>query len=204
MRTQIILSIFFVFLVSSCAPEPNGLQDASEGLPTATPQAEFPPMTPQEWILSHPIQPAPAGQAEVVVDGLPEGYQPQEIQHQTAALPDSGFEVGITQVTYEKSSGGQVSTKDSVTVRLSSHQNLEARSEHLGLMIEAEDSWEYLPLGGQLTARFSSSSADGRIWVSGPYLVAIWSSQDISAGDPELDPMVEAFTALYLNFYPAE
>ena len=204
MRNLLILSIVFLFLVPACGPSPNGMQDSTQVAPTTAAQAEFPSMTPLEWILSHPIQQVPAGQAELVLDGLPEGYQPQEIQYQTAALPESGYEVGITQVIYEKPIDGQVYTKDSVSVRISSHQNLEARSEHLDLMIEPDNSWEYLLLGDYLTARFHSGSGDSRIWVSGPYLVTAWSSVDISAGDPEVDPMVDAFTALYLELYPPE
>ncbi len=202
MRTFLLLLIVLVSLIPACAPSPSEIQDATQPPPVDPTQPELPAMTPLEWILSRPFQEAPGGQAEVVEDGFPEGYQPQEIGYQTANLPDSGLEVGITQVTYEHPIDGQVYTKDSVIVQICSHQNQEARSEHLGLMVGSEDSWDYQEIGNQLTARFYSGSGDGRIWISGPYLIAIWSSLDTSAGDPTVDPMVDAFAALYIEYYP--
>lgn len=211
MRTTILLLIVLVFLVQACAPSSAETQSPSESIladptqvPTEVIQPILPAMTPLEWINSRPFQEALPGEAEFVASGFPEGYQPKEIGYQVANLPESGLEVGITQTTYERPVDGQVYTKDSVTVQVFFHQKPEARSEHLLLLVGSEDTWEFREVEGHLIARFYSGSGDGRVWISGPYMVALWSSQDISAGDPAVDPMVDAFAALYLKLYPPD
>jgi hypothetical protein len=214
MRTHILLFIVIIILVQACTPSPDEVQNPTEppqsipteAAPTEAPQPQLPSMTPQEWIKSRPFQEAPTGQAELALNGFPEGYQPQEVGDQIANLPTSGLEVHITQVTYELPVDGQVYTKDGVTVQISSHQTSEARSEHFDLLVGSDSSlsWEFQQDSDHLVARFYDGSNDGRIWISGPYMVAIWSGLDSSAGDPAQDPMVDAFTELYLHLYPPD
>jgi len=210
MRTLIPLLILVVFLALACTP--GEVENPAEPLPgnptqvdtASTPLLQYPSMAPPEWIETRPFQKAPPGQAQLVGSGFPVGYEPQEAGYQVANLPSSDLEVQITQVRYDHPINGQVYTKDSVTVQVSSHQSLEARSEHLDLLIGSEESWEYQQISDHLTARFYSESGDGRIWISGPYMISIWSSLDPSSGDPNLDPMVDAFATLYLELYPPD
>lgn len=210
MRKQILLILILIICLQACAPgevqgpsEPSAA-DPTEAAPEASPPPAIPAMALPDWINARPFLEAPTGQAGLAESGIPEGYQPQEIGYQTANLPSSGFEVQLTQITYEHPVDGQVNTNESVTIQVSSHQNQEAREEHLGLLVGSGKTWEYRQVSGYLTARFFSESGDGRIWISGPYLVAVWSGLDITAGDPALDPMVDIFAALYLELYPPE
>jgi len=212
MRKHILLIFAIIVLIQACAPGPGEAQDPAEPLlvdptqtlPSATPLPQFPSMPPPDWINNRPFQEAPTGQADLASNGFPEEYEPQEIAYNIANLPSSGFEVQITQVTYEHPVDGQVYTKDSVTVQVSSHQNPEARSEHLDLLVGSNPSWEFQLVSDHLTARFYTGSGDGRIWISGPYMISIWSGLDISAGDPAVDPQVDVFAALYLGLYPPD
>lgn len=212
MRTQILLFFILTVLLQACTPGTGEVLDSAEPKleiptqipPVATSQPQFPSMTPQEWINSRPFQEAPPGQTELELDDIPEGYQAQESEYITANLPESGLEVQITQVIYERPIDGQVNTNDSVTVQVSSHQNPEALSEHVLLIAGSNDSWEYQQVGAHLTARFFGGTGDGRVWISGPFMIVVYSGLDTSAGDPAVDPMVDAFASLYLQLYPPE
>lgn len=212
MRTRLLLFIILIVLVQACTPSTSEVLDSAEPSlenptqipPTAISQPQFPSMTPQEWINSRPFQEAPSGQAELVLDGFPEGYEAQESEYVTANLPESGLEVQITQILYERPVDGQIDTNDSVTVQISSHQNPEALSEHVLLIAGSNDSWEYQQVGDHITARFYGSSGDARVWISGPFMIVVYSGLDTSAGDPEVDPMVDAFASLYLQLYPPD
>ena len=214
MRKHILLVIVLIVLVQGCTTGPGEVQNPTEpppvnptqAVPAATPPPQLPSMTPLEWINSQPVLEAPTGQAILALNGFPEGYEPENIEYQIAPLPSSGLEVQITQVTYERAIDGQVYTKDSVKVLIAAHQVAEARAEHLVLLVgsNTSQSWEYQQVSGHLVARYHSESGDGRIWISGPYMIAIWSSLDITVGEPALDPLVDIFAALYLELYPAD
>ena len=114
-------------------------------------------------------------------------------------MPD-GYMVRGVAVTYQRPEGGQVSYLDEVGVQIVSFLEQAGRDAYLGGVPLEEYMWEFVEVGGQRIVSFYSSS-DGRIWISGPYVVVVVGSLDPSTG--ERNPWVDLFAELYLELYPS-
>jgi len=83
-------------------------------------------------------------------------------------------------------------------VELYSYDVLEGRTDHLNRIAAQAYAWHYFELNGQRILRYYSSGVDGRVWISGPYLIVLYSGLDTSA----TSPWVDAFASLYLVMFP--
>lgn len=207
MRNHLFLVSMFIGLIQGCAAAPIETQVATEppkaiptqAAPTSTPLPQTPSTAPVEWINTRPFLEAPPGPPELALGGLPDGFEPQDNEYQVVLLP-SGREAQITPVEYQRAIGGQVYVEDSVKVVVLAHQDAEARSEHIDLLWGSDYSWEFQQVSDHLVARYYSEALDGRGWVSGPYLIFVFSHLDTS----DRGPWVDTFAALYLQLYPPD
>jgi hypothetical protein len=93
-----------------------------------------------------------------------------------------------------------VYVEDSVKVTLYAYAQSEGRAEYLGIIAEQDYTWEFYELDDHRIVRYANSSVDGRVWISGPYLIVVYSGLDVS----ETGPWVDTFTGLYLTMFPPE
>lgn len=153
--------------------------------------------TPLDWLRGSPFETAPSEPPETIATGLPEGFNALEPHFATGELP-SGRVVQRMGVEYQRPIGGQVYVEDSVQVELFGYDSSDARTEHLDLVAAAGYEWNFEEVAGHRVARYHDIGVDGRIWVSGPYLIVIYSGLDTS----ERGPWVDDFTQLYLERFP--
>jgi hypothetical protein len=159
--------------------------------------------TPMEWLSSAAFVPAPQEFPPVILPStLPEGFdlfedEPTELLE--AAMPAGNMIYGI-ELYFEKPVDNQVYVEDTVSVTLVSYAEPEGRTEHFGLAFDPDSTWAFYELDGATIARFYTSSGDGRAWISGPYLIVIYSGLDVS----EIGPWVDTFASLYLELFPPQ
>jgi predicted small lipoprotein YifL len=200
---RLVTVVLLAMILAGCGGSGPATQppddDQLPGEPAATSAVEPPPadVTPLEWLAQVPFEAGMEGQPDILPAELPEGFNAFEPEHGSAETPD-GFTVYRSYVTFERPIGNQVNTEDQVTLELSSYSLPEGRTYHFERITEQDYAWEFVELDGYRITRYHSSSVDGRVWISGPYLVVIYSGLDTS---PEA-PWVEAFARLFLVMFP--
>jgi hypothetical protein len=101
-------------------------------------------------------------------------------------------------VDFGRAIDGGVYCEDQITVEISSYDLPEGRTYHLDQVSEQEYIWEFWELDRQRVARYHASGVDGRVWISGPYLVVMFSCLDTS----EAAPWVDTFASVFLEMFP--
>lgn len=153
-------------------------------------------VSPLDWLREQPFEPAPPGWPEVITGGLPEGFEVQGPYDDVKELP-SGEIIQFTGVEYLWPIGDKVDTGNWVEVYIIGSQSAEARFEFLDLMIDEDVRWEFEQLGGTQVLRYYGDWEDGRIWVSGAYMIWVFSYVEEERG-----PWVDTFAELYLSQPP--
>jgi len=181
MQTRLLLVSVLICLVQGCAtvpvetPKAIATQDIpTQDIPTSTPQ-----LTPLEWIQTRPFLEVPPDQPDLVLSGLPDGFEPQDPQHEVGTLP-SGLELQMTHIEYQLAIDNQVQAENNVTVELFAYQDAEARIEHLTLIAGEGYSWEFQQVEENKVVRYYTTGVDGRIWISGPYMIVVRSGLNTS------------------------
>jgi hypothetical protein len=151
-----------------------------------------------EWLRVQPFKTAPDTPPNIVLTKLPEGFRVEGTEMGASQLPNGERTLRIT-VTYEKPIEGKVYVENSVQIEFYSYQSVDGRSSHLGMLSEQGYQWSFAEINNQKLARYSNG-VDGLVWVSGPYLIVIYSDLDVS----EQAPWVETFGELYLELFPSE
>jgi hypothetical protein len=192
--------VALILLLAGCGTTPAATPTISEAQPTEPP----PPSdeTPLEWLDSADFLPAPQEAPSVIPSNLPEGFvllgdEPAGFTEGT--LPSGNIGYGM-EWSFEKPTGGQVNTEDSITVSLWAYVQPEGRAEHLEINAEQGYTWAFYELDGHTIVRYHRVSVDGRIWISGPYLIVVYSGLDVS----EIGPWVDTFASLYLEMFPPQ
>jgi len=149
------------------------------------------------WLQNQPFQQGPASPADVLVENLPEGFEVLGPENIPGTMPGGGIAYRTT-LEYQKARGKQVYAEDAVQVQIFSYDTVKTRSAHLAFLSQRAFQWEFYPLEGSEVARYNSESVDGRMWISGPYLIMISSGPDPFG----IGPWLDTFAALYLDRYP--
>jgi hypothetical protein len=152
---------------------------------------------PLTWLRDQPFQPGKEEPAQLILSDLPEGFQAQDPESSSGDMMEEGIAY-ITRLQYQNPDNGQVRSENIVDVYIYSYDTVETRNAHLDFIESQEYQWEFQPISGDLVARYYTSSLDGRVWISGPYLIVIYSSLNDS---PSSFWVVE-FTEMYLELYP--
>jgi hypothetical protein len=139
----------------------------------------------------------PAELPEIIIAGIPVGFNALEPGLGTSELP-GGHLVQMLGVEYQRAIGDQVYIENSVTVQLFSYDSHNGRAEHLNILAAQGYEWTFEEVSKQRVAAYHTSGADGRVWISGPFLVVVFSGLDTSERGPWVDP----FTEIYLAQYP--
>jgi hypothetical protein len=197
---RLLTFVVLVMILAGCGAPGAATQPSDAGQPPgespATSTTEPPPdVSPLEWLAEAAFEAAQEGPPDIIPANLPEGFNAFDPDHMSAETP-SGCAVQKSSVTFQHLVGGQVD--DSVTVEIWSYDLQEGRAWHLDQIAAEEYTWEFWELDGQRITRYHTSSVDGRVWISGPYLIVIYSGLDTS----EAAPWVDAFTSLYLVMFP--
>ena len=196
-RKRIFPFVVLFLLLTGCGTSPTSTPTISETQPAEPP----PPSaeTPLEWLGNLAFLPAPQGQPTITPSSLPEGFNSFDPEHAESTLP-SGGAIHVSEQDFERPVDNQVYVEDSVTVTLYAYAQAGGRAEHLGIIAEQDYTWAFYELEGHRIARYSNSGVDGRVWISGPYLIVIYSGLDVS----ETSPWVDTFAGLYLEMFPPE
>ncbi len=184
-------------LLAGCGAPPAATPSASDTQPTEPP----PPSdeTPLEWLGGTSFVPAPQDLPTITPSNLPDGFNSFDADETSAETP-SGYAMQVYEQSFEHPVGNQVYTEDYVTVYLYAYAQPEGRAEHLDILAGQDYTWSFYALDGFTVARYHSISVDGRMWISGPYLVVIYSGLDVS----EIGPWVDTFASLYLEMFPPQ
>ncbi|NIS81374.1 MAG: hypothetical protein GTO14_14485, partial [Anaerolineales bacterium] len=92
---------------------------------------------------------------------------------------------------------GQGDVEASVTVQIFAYSNVEARSYHLDQLDMEDYFWSFTEIDGHRVVVYRNG-VDGRIWISGPYLILVYSGR----GASERVLWVDGFAEIYLNNPP--
>ncbi len=150
-----------------------------------------------EWLRSQPFQPGSEEPAPVLAGNLPEGFEIHGVQTVSSNMPPGG-EAYVTMLEYQKPEGGQVHTENNVKLQIFSYEDEETRDVHLDILESEGYQLAFYPIGGVEVVRYHTAGLDGRMWVSGPYLVVLYSGLDQS----EVAPWVDTFAEMYVEEYP--
>jgi hypothetical protein len=134
----------------------------------------------------------------LVTTGLPEGFNAGEPNYVSGPHPE-GFNVQRSEIDYQKPAGGQVYCEDQVMVEIFAFDVSEGRAFQLAVLESEGYQWAFEEIAGITVDRYHSEGVDGRIWISGPYTIGIYSGLDVS----ERGPWVDDFAELYLQEFPA-
>jgi len=209
MFSRILPLIFILLILASCAPEsaiseseqlpPDTIESPqlSETQPSEDTLPPQPNLDPLDWLRDQPFQPGKKEPAQLILSDLPEGFQAQDPESDSGNMMEEGIAY-FTNLQYQNPDNGQVSSENIVDVYIYSYDTVETRNAHLDFIESEEYQWEFQPISGDLVARYYTSSLDGRVWISGPYLIVIYSSLNDS---PSSFWVVE-FTEMYLELYP--
>ncbi len=199
MVVRFIKSSALLVVLVSCAAPPTPIPTVSS--PTATLPLESPATvidtTPLEWLSRSPFEPMPSALPEIITDRLPSGFNVLEPGLGTSDLP-GGHLVQMLGVDYQKPIGDQVYIENSVTVQIFNYDSRDGRTEHLNILAAQGFEWTFEEVAKQHVAAYHTSGADGRVWISGPFLIVVFSGLDTS----ERGPWVDTFTELYLTQFP--
>ena len=194
LRTSALLAM----LVSCATPTTIAPTISS---PTSTTPLDSPAtvvdLTPLEWLSQSPFKPMPSALPEIITVGLPAGFNVLEPGLGTSELP-GGHLLQMLGVEYQRPIGDQVYIENSVTVQLFSYDSLNGRTEHLNILATQGYEWTFEEVSNQPVAAYHTSGADGRVWISGPFLIVVFSGLDTS----ERGPWVDTFTEVYLAQFP--
>jgi hypothetical protein len=187
-------------ILAGCGTSGAATQPSDAGQPpgesAATSTTEPPSdLSPLQWLAEAAFEAAQEDLPDILPAELPEGFSAIDPMHMSVETP-LGYVVHNSSVAFEHIVGGQVD--DSVNVEVFSYDVPEGRTEHLDLIVAEEYAWEYWELDGQRITRFHTRSGDGRVWISGPYLIIIYSSVDVS----EIGPWVDTCSSIYLAMFP--
>jgi hypothetical protein len=128
---------------------------------------------------------------------LPEGFYALEPGFGSSELP-GGHLVQVMEVEYQRPIDGQIYIENHITVQLFSYDSLAGRTEYLDMLSEEDYAWNFEEISNRRVARYHTSGADGRVWISGPFLIVVFSGLDES----ERGPWVDTFTKIYLEQFP--
>lgn len=151
-----------------------------------------------EWLRVQPFKTAPDTPPNIVLTELPEGFRILGTEMGASELPNGERTLRIA-VAYEKPIEGKVFVENSVQIEFYSYQSVDGRTSHLGLLSEQGYQWSLEEINNNKVARYLNG-VDGFVWVSGSYLIVIYSSLDVS----EQAPWVETFAEIYLELFPPE
>jgi len=209
MFSRILPIIVILLILVSCTP--SSAISETEQLPLDTiespqptesqpPEDTLPPQTspdPLEWLREQPFQPGKEEPAQLILSDLPEGFQAQDPESSSGEIMEGSIAY-FTNLEYQKPDNGQVSSENVVNVYIYSYDTVETRNAHLDLIKSEEYQWEYQSLNGDLVARYYTLGVDGRVWVSGPHLIVIYSGLN----DSSSNLWVVDFAEMYLELYP--
>ena len=186
-------------MLASCAAPPTAAPTISS--PTLLPSPTIPAteidLTPLDWLKQRPFQPMPSSLPEIITINLPDGFDAQEPGFGSSELP-GGHLVQAISVEYQRPVGGQIYIENHVTVQLFSYDSLAGRTEHLDMLSAQDYAWNFELISNQRVARYHTSGTDSRVWISGPFLIVVFSGLD----DSERGPWVDTFTEIYLAQFP--
>jgi hypothetical protein len=186
-------------LLAGCAAPPTTAPTLSSptSIPSPTAPATELDITPLDWLRESPFEPMPSVLPEMITVGLPKGFSAMEPGFGSSELPD-GHLVQVMGVEYQRPVGDQVYIENSVTVQFFSYDSRNGRSEHLDILESQGYEWAFEEVSNQRVACYRTSGADGRVWISGPFLIVVFSGLDTS----ERGPWVGPFTEVYLAQFP--
>jgi len=149
-----------------------------------------------DWLRARPFEAAPAEWPDMITSGLPDGFEAEEPVFYTDELP-GGEGARIASVQYGNPLSGIGSASGLIEAAMLGYPSVDARSEHLDRLVGQEVVWSFEQRSGAHVVRYRMGGDDGRMWVSGPNLIAVVGAEEDGA-------WVEAFADLYLAEYPAE
>ena len=205
-KKRILAFVLLAILLASCGPLDTGTQPQGDGqpadqtpdippTPTNTPEPELSAL---DWLIQSEFIAYAQEIPNIIPDDLPEGFNAYEPDRLSAETPSGGTITGFD-VRFERPVGGQVHTEDNVAVQLYAYDVVEGRTDHLERIAAEGYEWDFTELDGYRIARYNSS-LDGRVWISGPYLIVIYTGLDTS----EVGPWVDTFTSLFLAMFPPQ
>jgi len=195
---RLLTFVVLAMILAGCGTSGAATQPSDAGQPPATSTAQSPgDLSPLEWLSVAAFETAQDGLPDVLPAYSPEGFNALDPDHVSAEAPN-GYVLHQSRVVFQLPIDGQVYTEDQVTVELYSYDVLEGRTDHLNRIAAQAYAWHYFELNGQRILRYYSSGVDGRVWISGPYLIVLYSGLDTSA----TSPWVDAFASLYLVMFP--
>jgi hypothetical protein len=175
------------------APTPTDTP-APSPTPTDTPEPTLPPM---EWLVQPPFVAYTEEIPNLIPAEIPEGFIATEHEPITAETP-SGATIHMFAVSLERPIGGQVLDEDYVFVQIFAYDPPEGRADHFDLVGAENYTWDFVELDGHRIVRYHTGSEDGRIWISGPYLIVLHSGVDTS----DVGPWVDTIASLFLAMFP--
>ncbi len=199
--------VLLITLLASCGPIDTGTQPQGETqpadqtpevrpTPTDTPE---PALSPLEWLVQSAFIAYAQETPNIIPAELPEGFNASE-PDQASTETASGATITVFDVAFERPVGDQVYTEDYVSVQLYAYDAPEGRTEHLDRIAGEGYIWDFVELDGYRIIRYHTSSVDGRIWISGPFLIVIYTGLDTS----EVGPWVDTFASLFLVMFPPQ
>ena len=209
MFTRSLPLIFILLILASCTPEsaisepeqlPPDTIESPQPSETQPPEDTLPPqpsLDPLDWLREQPFQLGMEEPARLILTDLPEGFQAQDPDSGSGDMIGGGIAY-FTNLEYQKPENGQVSSENVVNVYIYCYDTVETRSAHLDFIETQEYQWEFQPISGDLVARYYTAGVDGMTWISGPYLIVIYSG--LFDSDPRL--WVVEFAEMYLELYP--
>lgn len=196
---RLLRTCALLVMLISCAAPPLTAPITSS--PTSTTPLKTPAtvgdITPLEWLSQSPFKPMPSALPEIITVGLPTGFNALEPGLGTSELP-GGYLVQMLSVEYQRPIGDQVYIENSVSVQFFSYDSRNGRTEHLNILAAQGYEWSFEEVANLHVAAYHTSGADGRIWMSGPFLIVVFSGLDTS----ERGPWVDTFTEVYLAQFP--
>lgn len=199
MVVRFFISSVMTALLAGCATTLStspATSSPSSTTPPTTPTTDV-DITPLDWLREKPFEPMPSVLPEMITIGLPEGFSAMEPGFGSSDLPD-GHLVQVMSVEYQRPVGDQVYIENVVTVQLFSYDSRSGRSEHLDILEAQGYEWSFSEVSNQRVTCYRTSGADGRVWISGPFLIVVFSGLDTSERGPWVDP----FTEVYLAQFP--
>lgn len=209
MFSRILPLIFILLILAACTPEsaisesdqlPPDTIESPQSTETQPPEDTLPPLPsldPLDWLREQPFQPGKEEPAQLILSDLPEGFQAQDPDSGSGDMIGGGIAY-FTNLEYQKPENGQVNSENVVNVYIYSYDTVETRHAHLDLIKSEEYQWEFQSLNGDLVARYYTLGVDGRVWVSGPHLIVIYSGLNNSSSNL----WVVDFAEMYLELYP--
>jgi hypothetical protein len=199
MAVRLFTTGVLLVMLASCGAPPTAVPSVSSptSMPSPTTPATDIGINPLDWLKQSPFEPMPSVLPEIITTNLPEGFYALEPGLGNSELP-GGHLVQVIGVEYQRPVGGQIYIENHVTVQFFSYDSLAGRTEYLDMLSAQDYTWNFEEVSNQRVARYHTSGADGRVWMSGPFLIVVFSGLD----DSERGPWVDTFTKIYLEQFP--